>query len=800
MSLSTFWKGKDAKAWSDQVGEHGDELQQRYLKTFIVSCIVARQKKSLHIASIFPRALHRAAQSNLAELSNVEKWRAIVGDAKTLLDLSRHLVIDLGCGEGYMLRFLRQFNATCIGLDCSEILIREAKKKLAPIAGALTYEVSDFQAKDFALFNVVSDFIKPRGLDEFKHLIIITMNVLDHIKDPRNLLKQIAALSRQHGDATIVISTLNPSFFIKLGPPRHITPDEFVDQDSLELQLDWATSPARIFPRDWAAYDDFFSATDFNVDYFYATDLDDLTYEVSIPLGSQWPRAGGPFLLWHLTSLDYPPVSPDTVDELFSQCNFFSSIDPSVRSFLRHNAQSLALRKFTPGAQVAMPGAICSGISIVTAGSFIVVIDKSTIQEFMPSSAFGDLESCQGFYAGRYLYEVRAGNGGGTCLVIPNDVFNKILEGRLHNSAGDRLFVTMRNRFNAYNPFYHRSIEIRPSQHPSEQVRKSKYIAKNKKMSVRDIEHVIRCFVTLVAVQEDKFRSAPDDTKFRAVTELLGDQTVPDSKFRNVTELDNPPGLTIFINPTNLKIWLSGRDPVAKERPFAYELAILHKVGIIDAFTIPKIGEDMEALRNSVKGFYDYLVRAAVRLIVGRRYTEFKGEDLSDDELAYIIKPQHLDELTTSLVVRNLNAEAIRLTAKCQEAMNESQHALNLMLRNADQARAIAADYYFNISFLKWALFARDERRLVVIRDYPFLRRVTGGGVQWIDELASRLELRDRMVTAARDKSHPARVDNYFRHVTAYVLEHWHRGWDLDYSGPHGHKKEGAWRALVQTG
>jgi len=113
-----------------------------------------------------------------------------------------------------------------------------------------------------------------------------------------------------------------------------------------------------------------------------------------------------------------------------------------------------------------------------------------------------------------------------------------------------------------------------------------------------------------------KFRSLPDtDNKlhnFSGLDSLHASQ--PDNNFRNEIKLDNSPGLTISVNPTNLKLWLSGRNPGAKELPFAYELAILHKTGIIDAFSIPKIGEDVEALRNTARGIYDYLVRAAVRL------------------------------------------------------------------------------------------------------------------------------------------------------------------------------------------
>jgi hypothetical protein len=352
----------------------------------------------------------------------------------------------------------------------------------------------------------------------------------------------------------------------------------------------------------------------------------------------------------------------------------------------------------------------------------------------------------------------------------------------------------MRHRFNAYNPFYHRSIEIRPSQHPSVAVRRSKHFINsnnynNKSFSLRDIEHVIRCLVTLVTLQEMKFNE-PE----RQNDALLSGSVQEAGKWPKVNDIDGVPNLAIFVNPKDLKKWLSGREPGAKERPFASELAILHKVGLIDAFSIPQI-EDSYQLRNTAKGSFDQLVRSAVGTIVGRQISRVKNRIFSDLTLATIVRETHIDQLVTSQVVRNLSAGAIRLTASCTDAMLESENTLYVLLGDQGEARKIARSYYYNIAFLKWGLFARDERRLIVIRDYQFFRRVTGGGLQWIDELEARLELRSLMMNRAQDWRNLARVENYFHYVSAYVRGHWARGWDLDYSGPESRED---WRSLIR--
>jgi 2-polyprenyl-3-methyl-5-hydroxy-6-metoxy-1,4-benzoquinol methylase len=790
--VSDLWIGKEAKRWSDHVGTHGDPFQQRYLKAFVLSCILAEPNSPLRLNSLFPRILHRIMDAPLDLLAEVPTWKKVAGEFTSApVDLSEHLVVDLGCGEGFMQRFLYGFNATCIGLDYSAALIAEARRKHGSAQSTIMYEIADFR-KDFQLTEIIDRLITPKSVNDFKVLTVISINTLDHIADPINLMTQVHLLCRQHKNATFILSTLNPAFYFKLGSPSRVSANDIAKQASLDIHLIKTRSITHIYPRGWGSYNGFFSSAGFNVEYFYATDLDDFPDNEPIPEVPDWPRAGGPFLLWRLIPVHSYQVDIAELDRIFSNLELFSAIDSKTYTTLKTNIHRLALRKFNRDDIVAMPGAICRGLSVVTKGSFVVTIDKSVVQDFPLSTAFGDLESSCGFYAGRYQYEVRAGSRGGECLDIPTDVLYSLLNGTGHaesksqdlsptnSSIGDRLFLTMRDRFNAYNYFYHRSIEIRPSQHPSPSVKTSKHFINNRSLSLRDIEHVIRCLVTLVALQEVKFAKG--------------------ERFVKLDDVDRVPGLAIFVNPKDLKIWLSGREPGAKERPFASELEVLHKLGLIDAFSIPRIDEGgKHELRNMINGFFDNLVRSAVSMIVGRQFAVVRNKVLSDQELADIIQANHIDQLVTSQVVRNLSAEAIRLTANCTKAMHESQHALYLLFdrKHKHEARQIAISYYYNIAFLKCALFGRDERRLIVIRDYQFFRRVTGGGLQWIDELQARLELRDRMVKGSRDWSHLARVENYFSYVSAYVRGHWVQGWDLDYSGPRSRHPEGSWRSRI---
>ncbi len=808
--MSDLWISKEARRWSEHVGMHGDPFQQRYLKTFLLSCL-AEMNSSLRLSSLFPRILHRAMDVPLKKLAELASWKTIVSEFTSApVNLNTHLIVDLGCGEGFMERFLQSFNATCVGLDYSSVLLDEARRKQRSVSETVSYETADFR-KDFELAALVGRLIHPKTLNDFESITVISLNTFDHIADPKILIDQVHSLCCQHKKTTFILSTLNPTFYFKLGSPLRAPSDKIGEQTALDIHLIKTKSIAHIFPRGWGSYNGFFSSSGFNVEYFYATDLDDFPDNEPPQEPSDWPRAGGPFLLWRLMPIRSSPIKEAELDRILSDLRLFSTIDPKTAAMLKANLSRLALRRFDRGDIVAMPGAICRGLSVATKGSFDVTIDKSVIQNFPRSTAFGDLESCFGFYAGRYQYEVKAATDNSECLDIPTDVLYNILRGTggtdpensnsspTHSSLGDRLFLGMRSRFNAYNQFYHRSIEIRPSQHPSESVKKSKHFINNRSFSLRDIEHVIRCLVTLVTLQEIKFNEPElQQGLFQKERQNKSDKEPAEDKWPKVDDVDRVPNLAIFVNPKDLKVWLSGREPGAKERPFASELAILHKVGLIDAFSIPQI-EDSHDLRNTAKGQFDQLVRSAVGTIVGRQISDIKNEILSDRHLARIIRETHIDQLVTSQVVRNLNAEAIRLTASCTEAMHESESVLELVLgdKHQGEARKIARSYYYNIAFLKWALFARDERRLIVIRDYQFFRRVTGGSLQWIDELEARLELRSLMMERNQDWRHKPRVENYFHYVSAYVRGHWARGWDLDYSGPWSSQSEGTWRSLI---
>jgi hypothetical protein len=323
----------------------------------------------------------------------------------------------------------------------------------------------------------------------------------------------------------------------------------------------------------------------------------------------------------------------------------------------------------------------------------------------------------------------------------------------------------MRNRFNAYTPFYHRSLEVRPTSHSKKDVAVNRLLDQ---ISFRDVEHLVRCLVTLISLQERRFVGFAF------------------------------PALTLLIDPAALKKWTnSGKEPRARGSPFAAELQLLHAIGAIDAF---KLGEPFTLNADSTrahaqnpqikaKATFASLAHAARAAIIGQRAAEYSLA-LDETALETVVSTERVNELADTQWTRRPGGETVSLTAACLDAYDRSAGLLSLKLKNLsipghmEIGGRIAADYYFNLAFLNWGLFLRRERRLVVVRDYPFFRRVVAGGEEWMEELCARVHLRSGGGYPLRWEGGEARFDNYLRHIEAFALSSWGAGRDVDYSGP----------------
>ena len=94
-------------------------------------------------------------------------------------------VLDLGCGDGLLLSFLKENGITGKGLDISEEGVEKAKSK------GLDASVFDFNEK----------LPFPDGIFD----VVVSLDVLEHLYDPENLIKEAVRVSKQY----LVISAPN---------------------------------------------------------------------------------------------------------------------------------------------------------------------------------------------------------------------------------------------------------------------------------------------------------------------------------------------------------------------------------------------------------------------------------------------------------------------------------------------------------------------------------------------------------------------------------------------------------------
>lgn len=113
----------------------------------------------------------------------------------------KQTVYDIGCGNGYGLQIMTQdkrtHSQTMIGFDNSTILLSQTPKM-----SSTTFFEFNFEKHDFLKFVKTKKLPKPN--------LIIAFEVLEHLQNPEELLKQLATLLEKNG--TLVLSVPNMQY------------------------------------------------------------------------------------------------------------------------------------------------------------------------------------------------------------------------------------------------------------------------------------------------------------------------------------------------------------------------------------------------------------------------------------------------------------------------------------------------------------------------------------------------------------------------------------------------------------
>jgi 2-polyprenyl-3-methyl-5-hydroxy-6-metoxy-1,4-benzoquinol methylase len=161
-----------------------------------------------HIDSYDEFAAQYAEMVTAREEAGIEREPVIPYFLKILGDVSGLIIIDAGCGEGYLSRILARRGAQVTGIDISTRLIEIARAK--DPESKITYQVADLSQS-------------LPGYERHFDLIVSHL-VLNDVYDYRGFLATLGAVTKSGG--RLVFSLNNPYSFVVRG---HIT--DYFDTD-----------------------------------------------------------------------------------------------------------------------------------------------------------------------------------------------------------------------------------------------------------------------------------------------------------------------------------------------------------------------------------------------------------------------------------------------------------------------------------------------------------------------------------------------------------------------------------------
>lgn len=180
-------------------------------------------------------------------LKDLEWWHSVYKDKyetfENNLSSSSRKILDVGCGSGYFLNFGQKRGWDCTGIEPSKEAFEHANK--------------------FG-FKVINSIFKKDILENDKFNVVHMNQVLEHIPNPEDLVKQLLEYLEEDGVVCITVpnefSTLQKLLHEKekfkqwwLSPPHHLnyfsveSLSKFIENLGLEIILKESSFPLEIF-------------------------------------------------------------------------------------------------------------------------------------------------------------------------------------------------------------------------------------------------------------------------------------------------------------------------------------------------------------------------------------------------------------------------------------------------------------------------------------------------------------------------------------------------------------------------
>ena len=499
--MKSDWQSQEVvEAWSAANGSRafpfGDEWRMALVNP--VALEVARRMAS-ELASISesPETVwdgHNSSEAVPLDLGLlIQREHSGANDSETLLNWHMSLikepdyrncldpltVLDLGCGEGYLGRWLCKLGARYIGVDVSAGMVAEANQraerkprkqqsaKKTRQGRATCGELDRLQFSDLdlegAMFaenrsrldNLVESFGRP-------HLVVMNI-LLEHLEDPQPILNWIGErLSTYPRPTKLLLFTLNPDYFYesikKPGTQKH--KGEGVTR--LRARIASANTEVAVFLRSTKRVEQLLRDNRLQL-HQYAP----LHFPFGFSPSCEERKVAGiaPFQVFLAGALPRAEEVEDVntiLKELASSgpCLLSSLTEIEARFLLRHG-KDLDIVNFAPGETVFPQHNMGGDVVAVCQGSLELKDGGETLQEFGEGELVGDLETSIAGHAAYYIYSVKASRQGARLLRIPARIISELVS--LQPSFGGSLFHGLRDRLVIANWVYNSRGRVAPS-------------------------------------------------------------------------------------------------------------------------------------------------------------------------------------------------------------------------------------------------------------------------------------------------------------------------------------------------
>lgn len=385
------------------------------------------------------------------------RWHRLAVEDSHLLDGVR--ILDLGCGEGYLGRWLSHAGAAYAGIDAASRLVRAptssrssaaSKASCRLVKGDLSKDAED-----------IASFIRKHDLSE--PTLVTAIDSLDHMPNPMRLLKNLSAyLGGLATPAPLLVVTLNPRLYDKSPEDNcDIVPITSTEIVGTLRDVTIASTGVRVTPcfrsiREWEAIfrECGFQQLSAAPLQFSAHQLcpEDAATSISLNIA--------PFHAWLL----YPhgrrsTATSETLRTLrkiegspFAQVG--SAEWERVSSVLTQKLPSLSVIEYRKNAPIMLPHSPGGDVFVVLDGQAALLGHRDQVLlPLGPGAVFGELEFYAGsgvrdaasFWISRYVLPVRAEADATRCLLIPRLVFEDVLNG-ISSPLSARLFSTLGRR------------------------------------------------------------------------------------------------------------------------------------------------------------------------------------------------------------------------------------------------------------------------------------------------------------------------------------------------------------------